>query len=575
MNNSDAHKHSTERDSTLNSLKADEQKKMKLKNKDKVDNLLSKETETKTNNRNQLKRNLLIFGMLNLAWFLFRSGPRPSRVVYPCQRVAANNISLSFAAFVGSISLSGMGKTIRNFFSGIEKPVIILTLILIPLGLTPAIIPLPSISSQNAEILITPQIASNISIDSSDIFVVNGMNVSHVDNLTSLMDSQGLKFYKSENVGIKKGPDGLIASGDVVLLKINCQWAQRGGTNTDLLKEIIQSILNHPDGFTGEIIVTDNGQGRGSMEWGESNSETPEQSTQDVVSSFEDVINISAYLLDDIRSIVVQEFSEGDYSSGYIVNDTPDFETGIIITYPKIQTIHGTNVSLKEGIWNGSQYEDRLRIINLPVLKSHSGYGVTAAMKNYMGVVSTALSNSHNKVATGGMGTIMAEIGVPTLTIIDSLWINANPYPSLSTGPGTSYNEAIRVNILAASTDPVALSFWSAKNILIPAAKIRGYTSVDSIDPTKTTKGGLSEAFGVWLPKSLDELTRVGYNFTLDEEKMNVYVDSQVSSAGSPVNPLIWVRWALLGITCASLITVITIRLLKKKNISLVKKNHE
>jgi len=220
--------------------------------------------------------------------------------------------------------------------------------------------------------------------------------------------------------------------------------------------------------------------------------------------------------------------------------------------------------------------ERPVKFINFAAANDHGNdTGISAAIKNYMGVVSTALSNSHNKVGTGGMGSLMAEIGVPTLTILDCLWINANPYPSLSTGPGTSYIEAIRVNILAASSDPIALSFWSAKNILVPAAIIKGYTFLDSIDPTKTVKGGLSQAFGVWLPKSLDELTRAGYNFTLDEEKMNIYVDSQVSNAGSPVNPLIWVRRTLLGIVGASLITVITKRVLKKKNISLFKKKHE
>ncbi len=37
----------------------------------------------------------------------------------------------------------------------------------------------------------------------------------------------------------------------------------------------------------------------------------------------------------------------------------------------------GTKINLKNGIWNGAAYEDRLRLINVPVLKDHGGAQVT------------------------------------------------------------------------------------------------------------------------------------------------------------------------------------------------------
>ena len=61
-----------------------------------------------------------------------------------------------------------------------------------------------------------------------------------VRRLIRSMQSRGLDFYQTPS-----SPGGLIASGDVVLLKINCQWAERGGTNTDLLRGVIQAILDH------------------------------------------------------------------------------------------------------------------------------------------------------------------------------------------------------------------------------------------------------------------------------------------------------------------------------------------
>ena len=74
---------------------------------------------------------------------------------------------------------------------------------------------------------------------------------------------------------------------------------------------------------------------------------------------------------------------------------------------------------------NGTGYEKRLKVINMPVLKSHVWYGVTASLKHYMGVqsegeqVGVGLANGHDTVGTGGMGTLMVETGLPTLNIID------------------------------------------------------------------------------------------------------------------------------------------------------------
>ena len=65
----------------------------------------------------------------------------------------------------------------------------------------------------------------------------------------------------------------------------------------------------------------------------------------------------------------------------------------------------GGETLLKYGIWDDvtGYNRDRLKLINVPVLKSHhASYGVTAVVKNYMGVVSGALgTNSHGAIAYG------------------------------------------------------------------------------------------------------------------------------------------------------------------------------
>jgi hypothetical protein len=319
------------------------------------------------------------------------------------------------------------------------------------------------------------------------------------------------------------------------LIKINEEWPFRGGTNTDILKELIQAIVDHPDGFVGEVIVADNGQWQGSMDWSQSNAEDISQSTQDVVDLFMPDYNVSTYSWIPIRGNQVDEYWEGDITDGYILYETADPETGIYVSYPKFRTQFGTYVSFKNGIWNGFEYEKRLIVVNLPVLKSHASYGVTASLKHYMGVQSqgegqSGLGNGHSTVAKGGMGTIMVETGLPTLNIIDAIWVNANPAPYSGSGPNTPYDVATRVNVLLASTDPVALDYWAAKYVLMQTAKRIGHTNIHTLDPDSTDKSGVSEAFGVWLEKTKNEINSAGYNTTTDENRMNVYINSDKTS---------------------------------------------
>jgi len=109
------------------------------------------------------------------------------------------------------------------------------------------------------------------------------------------------------------------------------------GTNTDLLRTLIQAILNHPDGFIGEIIVADNGQGGGRMDRYQNNAEDYSQSTQKVVDLFSRTSKVSTFLWDTIRQNRVNEYSSGDINNGYIVNATADSETGLKTSYPSLQ----------------------------------------------------------------------------------------------------------------------------------------------------------------------------------------------------------------------------------------------
>ena len=354
----------------------------------------------------------------------------------------------------------------------------------------------------------------------STLFVENSNGIDDgVERLIRSMQNNGYYFYQSAS-----SPTGLIASDDVVLLKINAQWAERGGTNTDLLRGVIQALLNHPGGFNGEIIVADNGQAQfgserngGSLNWRNANSADRSTSTLDVIRSFQTRgYRVTGVLWDEFTTVRVQEFSTGDVSNGYVVENNVR-STGLEVSYPKFITEYGTHVSFKEGIWNTNSrtYDSgRLKVINMPVLKSHGGFQVTAAVKNYMGVPSDRLTSrrSHNSVGTGGMGTLMAETRVPVLNILDMIWI------APERGPNAPYNQAVQINKIAASTDPVALDYWAAKYILIPEAEKLPGGRAASMNPDGTQPG----TFGHWLRLSMNELHRVGVRATMNEAQIRV-----------------------------------------------------
>jgi len=297
--------------------------------------------------------------------------------------------------------------------------------------------------------------------------ISGGNRHSGVDALLDLMGRNGLKFYRTSSAGTENGANGLIAADDIVLIKVNAQWKYRGCTNSDLVRGVIQRILEHPDGFQGEVVIVENGQGRGSLNcdtsssYGDSavhaNAENDQHSFLWLVNSqFQDA-RVSAYLLDPIR---------GDF-----INDsdhqTPGYRRLENVSYPCFTTAGGRRVELGQGVWNGSAFNHNLKLINIPVLKHHDtgGSEITGALKHMYGLVSMSDGQSNFR-HYGGLGEttgkMMVTVHTPALSIMDAIWVShaaITGYPASST---------FRANQIVASQDPVALDYWAAKNILYP-----------------------------------------------------------------------------------------------------------
>ena len=87
-------------------------------------------------------------------------------------------------------------------------------------------------------------------------------------------------------------------------------------------------------------------------------------------------------------------------------------------------------------------------------------------------------------------------------------------------GPSTPYTSAKQMNLITASTDPVALDYWSVKHILLQNWENRVGEVSASMDPDNTDPG----FFGDWLRLSMDEILLSGIHVNIDESYMNVFI---------------------------------------------------
>lgn len=351
-----------------------------------------------------------------------------------------------------------------------------------------------------------------------------------VDALLDLMGESGLKFYRSNQDSLHSSPGGLIGQEDVVLMKVSAQWEQRGMTNTDVVRGLIRCLLNHPDGFAGEVVVVENGQmSRHHLaEESTNNDEFPDhsQSYQSVVDTFAAAgYQVSLYNWASLRE-QVGEWNEGDAREGYVMAGPYP------LNYPKFITAYGTQISLRYGVWSGHEFDaTRLKFLNLPVLKAHGWFGVTAAVKNFLGVMGkrvgaaeagvdpdtfsfhAALTESFNGLRPGLPGSLMA-LRFPNLNLVDATFVGVHGNRTQD----ASYEMSPRQGSLLASVDPIALDYYVARHVLLPLQKEAGVETwkLDAADPDRDS------VFRRYLLAAQARLLAAGYSVRFGQEGLQL-----------------------------------------------------
>jgi len=191
--------------------------------------------------------NSLLSGLFALAWLVFRSGSKPSRLAYPCQQAAAGTAITAFGVPLLAAIIAGW----RRVTLWMRTPAIAATACLGLLLTAGAWIYFSQAAGvhrpgAHAAPRLSCPVVSRLGVSAES-------RLRPVPRMEESRGHDGARRTQSLPIGdggAGGGPDGIIAANDVVVIKINYQWDQRGGTNTDLLRGLIRSLIDHPDGFT-------------------------------------------------------------------------------------------------------------------------------------------------------------------------------------------------------------------------------------------------------------------------------------------------------------------------------------
>ncbi len=130
-------------------------------------------------------------------------------------------------------------------------------------------------------------------------------------------------------------------------------------------------------------------------------------------------------------------------------------DAGAEVVLPEESSYHSVQISDRLGTWDVLEpFLLATKLINVPVAKHHSLTGVTAGMKNWIGITGKLRVMFHNDIQRS-----VAELAAlmrPTLTVVDASRVLMDAGPQ-----GGSLADVKQVGAVAVGVDPVALEAWA------------------------------------------------------------------------------------------------------------------
>jgi len=336
-------------------------------------------------------KNPFWFGLACLVWFLFRVGARPSRIVYPCQRVAAAQTGWFLSVFVAPFFL-GIFRRLKYLFTGKRLKTTLSFSVIIALSVLAIFLP-----GRYKFALLKPQ--GNNTIPAVNLPAATGLSPDPVVSFRydpAVIYGETPPYDRAENpaydlvwkaiedlkLGSSSNPlDAIVDPGDTVLIKVNLLGTNRPMyTHPAVVRPIIDMCI-----LAGakNIYVGDCGQGF-----------TGARNVLDTV-GYETMLQLLQAAHPDIilRAVSLGDpgyfrwVNIGSYSSfagsGYTDNDMPNYNDA----YFRQTDPYGVNPDGRQMAWYAmSDYElDATVIINVAKMKCHQGMINTLCIKNHVG----------------------------------------------------------------------------------------------------------------------------------------------------------------------------------------------
>lgn len=318
------------------------------------------------------------------------------------------------------------------------------------------------------------------------------------------------------------GIDKYIGKKDIVVIKPNLQWWNQGRSNLAAIKAFIDILFEMPN-FKGEVIIAENihfmdenlpeserDNIRGWTHFSEINGDI--EGVNHNVNSL-----IELYTKQGFNNISKCHWRDGGgkrdlwgNGKGGGLTDNPLVRDGyywsseeyifkgffgmkkwkVKMSYPIFTSSYsGITIDLKKGAFRRNRttgtaevLDDRkVRLINFAALNTHGDdTGITSAVKNYMGITDMSCgywglepknyANIHfcgdryyRHAKAGPIGHFIKTIKKADINIVTAEWVGW--------GSRTDITKAAQAKTILVSTDPFALDYVGAKNIVLPISK--------------------------------------------------------------------------------------------------------
>ncbi|MEE4272146.1 MAG: DUF362 domain-containing protein [Thermoanaerobaculales bacterium] len=128
---------------------------------------------------------------------------------------------------------------------------------------------------------------------------------------------------------------------------------------------------------------------------------------------------------------------------------------GAEVVIPEDSTYKAVLISRRIGVWDVLEpFVSATKIINVPVVKTHSEMSAIAGMKNWFGITTKARMVWHNDLDRSIVE--LAQLMRPTLTVADASRVMMRGGPA-----GGGIGAVKQVGAVAAAFDPVAIDAWA------------------------------------------------------------------------------------------------------------------